>query len=136
MNLTILFLLAVLIAGSPEPARYGQATYYASGVFEQVYANRLAMGQLKPCAECVGYVALPLPADIGRRIWVRNELTGEWRGPLLAIDCAAPGDLALMRARGRVVELDYATAMAWHMAGPIPVEVTFVQPGGPLFRWQ
>jgi hypothetical protein len=133
--LTILFVLAVLATGSPEPTRYGKATYYDRGVMEEVFANRLAMGHVKTCAECVGYAALPTPADLGKRIWVRNERTEEWRGPLLAIDCAAPGDLAAMQAGGVVVEVDFATATAWKMAGPIPVEVVFAQPDGLLFYW-
>lgn len=116
--MTPLLALALLTAGD--------ATYYAPGVMAEVYANRLAWGQVQPCAECVGYVALMDCRDIGRLVWLD---WGDGRdGPYLVIDCAAAAHVAGLRERNRVVEVDYATAMRHHMAGPVPVRVLWRPP--------
>jgi hypothetical protein len=106
----------------PPPARQGvtgKATYYAPGVMETVYRNRLRMAQVQPCPECVGYLAVRSCADLGRRAWV--QYTGQWYGPFEIIDCAAPADLPAMVQRGRVVEVAYEWALAWGISGPAEV---------------
>jgi hypothetical protein len=106
--------LALLVAGS--------ATFYAPGVMEDVYANRLAWGHVQPCAACVGMVALMDRDTIGQLVYLqRDGLDPE--GPFLVVDCANAAHLAALRARNRVVEVDFETAQRWGMQGPIPVRV-------------
>lgn len=113
-----LFALALLTAGD--------ATYYAPGLMEEVYANRLAWGQVQPCPACVGYVALMDCRDLGRRVWLDwGDVTD---GPYQVIDCAAAAHVAGLRQRNRVVEVDYATALRHRMAGPVPVSVLWWPP--------
>src|SRR5450756_1681938 len=94
----------------------GQATFYGRGVMERVYANRLAMGDVDPCGDCVDFVAMRLRSDVGRRVVIRYA--GVVYGPFLVVDCAAPRDLGLMVARRRVVEVSWEQAAAWGMTGP------------------
>lgn len=116
--MTPLLALALLTAGD--------ATYYAPGVMDEVYANRLAWGQVQPCPACVGYVALMDSRDIGRLVWLDwGDVT---EGPYQVIDCAAAQHRAGLVARGRVVEVDYATALRHRMAGPVPVRVLWRPP--------
>ena len=109
-------LLALLVAGS--------ATYMDASFTAEVYGNRLAWGQVEPCAECVGYVAL-LDADrIGEHVWLSFDGGATHVGPLLVFDCAAAGDRAALRRRGWAVDIDGAT---WQRLGlpkmPVPVQV-------------
>ena len=107
-------LLSLLVAGS--------ATYYNPGIMDEVYRNRLAWGQIAPCAECVGYVAL-LDADmIGQRVYLQRDGKPP-EGPFLAIDTAAAGHRADLLRRGWAVDVDWPTAQRWGMRGPIPVRV-------------
>ena len=99
----------------------GQATFYGRGVMERVYANRLAMGDVDPCGDCVDFVAMRLRSDVGRRVMIRYA--GVVYGPFLVVDCAAPRDLGLMVARRRVVEVSWEQAAAWGMTGPVEVEL-------------
>lgn len=116
--MTTILALALLTAGD--------ASYYAPGVMEQVLDYRLGRGQVLPCPTCAGYVALLDRQDIGRLVWL------DWGdgidGPYLAIDCAAAEHRAGLERRGRVVEVDYATAMRHRMAGPVPVRVLWAPP--------
>ena len=101
----------------------GVATYYADGVMEQVLANRgLA------CAECVGSVALLDAAHLGQRVWLQAPGRAV-EGPYLVADCANRAHVAALRARGFVVDVDWATAQRWGMRGPLPgVRVWLAQP--------
>ena len=99
----------------------GMATYYAPGLMRQVYLNRIAMGQIRPCPECVGLVAMRYPEDLGRKVWIRYD--GVLYGPFLVVDCAAEKDLPRMIASERIVEVDYDWALEWWFSGPVPVEV-------------
>ncbi len=101
----------------------GLATYYSPGLFARVYANRVAWGHVQVCDDCVSLAAMIDRADVGKRIRVRNVATGETVGPLLVVDCAAPEDIASLRERRIVVEVDWGLAQLWGMTGPIEVEV-------------
>ena len=107
----------------PEPAPYasGMATYYAPGLMEQVYANRLLWGHVKPCQECVGLVAMLDREDVGRKVWLRYN--GQIYGPFLDVDCANPKDLEWLARHHRVVEVSGEQAQAWGMVGPVFMEV-------------
>jgi hypothetical protein len=107
-------LWALLVAGS--------ATFYAPGVMERVVANRLTWGQVEPCVECVGYVALLEPGWIGQRVWLRRSGQPD-EGPFLVVDCAAAGHREALRQRGWAVDVDWQTAQRWGMRGPVAVEV-------------
>jgi hypothetical protein len=76
-------LLSVLIAGS--------ATYYNPGLMDEVYRNRLAWGQVEPCGECVGMVALLDAERIGERVWLSFDGGSSHVGPMLVVDCATAG---------------------------------------------
>ena len=124
-----LWLLALLmfpgevrtVVSRPVVPVRGQATFYGRGVIERVYANRLAMGDVDPCGDCVDFVAMRLRSDVGRRVMIRYA--GVVYGPFLVVDCAAPRDLGLMVARRRVVEVSWEQAVAWGMTGPVEVEL-------------
>jgi hypothetical protein len=106
----------------------GQASYYGRGVMEGVYANRLVLGDVDPCGDCVDFVAMRLRSDVGRRVVIRYA--GVVYGPFLVVDCAAPRDLGLMVARRRVVEVSWEQAAAWGMVGPVEVELMPSANGG------
>jgi len=108
----------------------GLATFYAEGVMAEVVANRIAWGQITPCAECAGYVALLDPDTIGRRVWLHAPGRAI-EGPFLVVDCAKPTDRAYLLSRGWVVDVDWETGQRWGMNAPLPgVRVLFDQPGG------
>jgi len=96
----------------------GLATFYAAGVMEQVVANRVRWGQISPCAECVGHVALLDPETIGRRVWLQAP-GRPVEGPFLVVDCAAPQDRDYLLSRGWVVDLDWETGQRWGMNAPL-----------------
>jgi hypothetical protein len=95
---------------------HGSLTFYAPGVFETVYQNRLAWGHVKPCADCTGYLAVLDRKYLGRQAYVQTGATV--LGPLLIVDVAADKDRERLRRRGLVAEIDHANAMRLGMAGP------------------
>ncbi len=107
-------ILALLIAG--------QATYYAPGVMDEVFENRLAWGHVQPCELCVGMVALLDREMVGELVYLQRP-GYEVEGPFLVIDCAAAGDRANLVRRGWAVDVDWATAQRWGMRKPVPVKV-------------
>jgi hypothetical protein len=112
--------LALLIAGS--------ATYYNPGIMDQVYANRLAWGQVEPCGECVGMVALIDAERIGERVWLSFDGGSSHVGPMLVVDCATAGHREALLARGWAVDVGWDT---WQRLGlpkmPVPVQVWIAQ---------
>jgi hypothetical protein len=103
---------------------WGQATFYADGVFERVWDYR--EHTMPACSECVGYAAMLAPEHLGQRVWVSNG--SEWIGPLYVIDCADPRDLPDLVAANVVIEVDSWLAEKWNMRGPIEVRVSFRPP--------
>lgn len=106
----VALLLAVVMTGS--------VTYYADGVFDEVYTNRLAFGHVQPCPECIGLIAVLDRQFVGDLAYVTRPGRAE-EGPFLVADCAAVEDLARLQKRGLVAEVDWATAQRWGMRGPI-----------------
>jgi hypothetical protein len=102
----------------------GKATYYSEGLFEQVVSYRQGIGQIQPCAECIGYVALLEPEYIGTQVWLRRPRQAAI-GPFLVVDCGPqdPPGKAALKARGWAVDVDPALAAKWDMHGPVDVEV-------------
>jgi hypothetical protein len=102
-----------------------------AGVFEQVVANRLAWGQLEPCAECVGYVALLDAEHIGTQVWLQAP-GREVEGPFLVADVANRHNRTILQRNQWVVEVDWQTAQRWGMRGPLAgVRVYFDPPKPP-----
>jgi hypothetical protein len=91
----------------------GHVTYYAPGVMERVYANRLAWGHVQPCPACVGMVAVPDCRRLGERVTLQRPGRGP-EGPFLVVDCGR------LMTPGRIAEVDWPTARRWRMAGPLP----------------
>jgi hypothetical protein len=110
-------LLAIILA-----LYVGSLTYYAEGLMQEVYANRLAWGHVEPCAECVGQIALLDREHVGRHAYL--TIDGETSGPYLVVDCAADKDRERLRARGLVGEVDHATAARLGMLGGPLEDVT------------
>lgn len=90
----------------------GEVTYYAPGVMEAVYANRLAWGHVEPCPECAGLLAVADRELVGRRSWLRRP-GHPLEGPFLIVDCGQ------FITPGRIAEVDNVTARRWRMAGPL-----------------
>jgi hypothetical protein len=121
-----LLLTPVLQPGNPPwkeatelPAR-GQVTYYADGLMEWVYEQRLRQSRVPVCdpPACVGYVAMMRAGDLGRKVWLQRP--GELaEGPFLVVDYAAEQNFASLWARGVVAEVDFNTARRWGMHGPL-----------------
>ena len=106
----------------------GSVTYYNPGIMEATYEMRLQWGHVAPCPDCIGLIALLDRAHLGRRVWLQRP-GHPVEGPFLSVDCAADKDLARLRERGLVAEVDYETARRWGMAGPIAaVTVYFADP--------
>lgn len=103
-------LLAVVMTGS--------VTYYADGVFDEVYANRLAFGHVEPCPQCIGLIAVLDRQHVGKLAYVTRPGLPE-EGPFLVADCAAAKDLVRLHARGLVAEVDWQTAQRWGMRAPL-----------------
>lgn len=103
-------LLAVVMTGS--------VTYYADGVFDEVYSNRLAFGHVQACPECVGLIAVLDRQYVGDLAYVTRPGHVE-EGPFLIADCAAAKDFARLQKRGLVAEVDWETAQRWGMRGPL-----------------
>ncbi|MEM7128565.1 MAG: hypothetical protein AAF702_19685 [Chloroflexota bacterium] len=101
---------------SPLPA-YGQAMYYNPGIMELVLENRLKAGQVAPCRDCAGYVAMLRVGDLDRKIWIQLP-DGTVEGPFQVIDAADKKHIPMLITKGWIVDIDYETAMRWRMAGP------------------
>lgn len=99
----------------------GWLTYYASGVMEQVYANRLLWGHVQPCPACVGLAAAIDREMVGKYVALRGP--EGWEGPFLVVDCAMMQHVANLRERGIIGEVDYPTAKRWQMRGPVRGEM-------------
>ncbi|HXF61903.1 MAG TPA: hypothetical protein VNK95_09810, partial [Caldilineaceae bacterium] len=106
---------------SPLPIS-GKAMYYNPGIMQEVYAYRLSLGEIQPCSECIGYVALLRKGDLGRRVYLRWA-DGTVEGPFLVIDVAASHHIGLLLQRGWAVDVDYQTAMRRKMYSPVPVTI-------------
>lgn len=113
-----------------EPPLKGLATYYNPGLMPLVYANRVRAGEITPCPECVGVVALLRREHLNRRVWLIVE-GYEPVGPLLVIDCAPVSLYRYLLGRGWVADLDWPLAQTLHMRGPISLEVWFSDPRSP-----
>ena len=126
---------------SPLPV-FGRAMYYNPGIMSAVYTYRLQNQEVRPCAECVGYVALLRAGDLNRKVWLRWE-DGTIEGPFLVIDVAARHHVPLLLRRNWVVDVDYQTALRLDMSRPLAVTVlalppyiTADAPGAPDFRME
>lgn len=122
-------LLAVVMTGS--------VTYYADGVFDEVYTNRLAFGHVQPCTECIGLIAVLDRAYVGDLAYVTRPGHAE-EGPFLVADCAAMKDFGRLQQRGLVAEVDWATAQRWGMRGPlygVRVRIVDRRPSLPAAPW-
>lgn len=108
-----------------QPSRlpaYGKAMYYNPGVMELVLENRLKAGQVVPCRDCVGYVAMLRVGDLNSKVWIQlPDATVE--GPFQVIDTADKRHIPMLINKGWIVDVDYETAMRWGMAGPRLVTV-------------
>jgi hypothetical protein len=96
-----------------------------------VVAYREGIGQLTPCAECIGYVALLDAQYIGRKVWLQRPAQSV-EGPFLVGDCG-PQDVAGRQAlldRDWVVDVQYEIGVGrWDMHGPLAgVRVYFEPP--------
>jgi hypothetical protein len=100
----------------------GYAMFYNPNVMQEVLSNRLAMGHVSACNECVGNVALLRAGDLNRHVWLQWA-DGTVEGPFLVVDVAASKDVASLLARHWVVDVDNSTAVRRGMAGPVPVTV-------------
>ena len=96
----------------------GVATYYSDGLMQEVYTNRLVYGQVRPCPQCVGFVALNEARYLGAHIWLDWPCYGI-SGPYLVVDCAQTEHLAARVAAGRVVEVSRSVAKQLRMRGPV-----------------
>ncbi len=109
--------------GEPEPLdppwedetpfpETGELTRYGVGLFEQVWQNRVAWGQVTPCPECYtseGWqrlIATKRVGDINRRVCLNVPNVG-WYGPFLVADVARQDHAACLEGRGWVADLDY-----------------------------
>lgn len=99
---------------------HGALTYYDEGVFPEVVRNRLAYGQVEPCPECVGFIAVRDCEHLGDHAYLRVP-GRDTIGPLLIVDCAAQQHRAGMTKRGRIAEVEPWLARElgmWHV-GPL-----------------
>ncbi len=109
--------------GDPEPLdppwegqtnfpETGEITRYGVGLFEQVWQNRVAWGQVTPCPECYtteGWqrlIATKRVGDINRRVCLNIPSVGSY-GPFLVADVARQDHAACLEGRGWVADLDY-----------------------------
>jgi hypothetical protein len=146
----LLVLLAAIgaRAQAPEFGYWGQtplpqqglATYYNPGVMAEVLANRLEAGDIDPCPECVGTVALLRAGDIGRKVWLQPP-GGEPVGPFQVIDCARRQDVQPLLDRNWVVDVSFEVGQYWGMNRPLDGVIVFEDPadavpGRPVNRIQ
>ncbi len=111
---------------TPLPQQ-GLATYYNPGVMEQVLGYRLAAGDIDPCPECVGQVALLRAGDIGRRVWLQPP-GGDPVGPFLVVDCARRQDVQPLLDRNWVVDVSFEVGQYWGMLRPLDGVIVFEDP--------
>ncbi len=108
----------------------GRAMYYNPGVMERVLEYRVGIGNVQPCAECIGYAAMLRYGDLNRKVWIQlPDSTVE--GPFLVIDAADVKHVHELLQRNWAIDIDYETAMRWRMAGPRPVTVLDKPPQPP-----
>jgi hypothetical protein len=105
----------------------GYAMYYNPDVMTEVLTNRLRMGHITLCNECIGSVALLRPGDLNRRVWLQWA-DGTVEGPFLVADVAASQHVASLLARNWVVDVDYRTAMRRGIFNPVWVTVWAAPP--------
>ena len=130
IGLAILALAASLMSPvAADPLVVGRATYYNPPWMQEAYANRLAWGQVEPCPECVGMVALLDPEYIGRHVWLQRPGMDP-EGPFLVVDCAQRDHFVERERQGRIVEVsaEVAQAHGFFEVGPVDVGVWFVEP--------
>jgi len=91
----------------------GLAEFYAPQVMDaQVEYRGLVYDRVK----YVGAEALPFCSEIGHDAWLQR-VGWDWEGPFLVADCARRNDLyGIIVLRRAAVEVDFDTAVAWHMA--------------------
>ena len=90
----------------------GGSTYYNPGIMEQVIEYRTRVGDITPCPECIGHIALVRAGDINRRVWLQFD-DKSVEGPFLVTDCAARQDVPRLLRLGWGLDLDYQTAQRW-----------------------
>lgn len=111
----------------------GIITFYAQGVFEEVYANRLRWGQVQPCPECIGLAAVLDCGRLGEQVLIKGP--DGWEGPFLVVDCSNAAHLAQQKKRRLIAEVDWETGQRWHMRAPIAGDIRWwmaERPGGEL----
>lgn len=111
---------------SPLPIQ-GLATYYNPGVMEYVQSYRLGAGDIDPCPECVGSVALLRAGDIGRKVWLQPP-GGDPVGPFLVVDCARRTDVLPLLQRNWVVDVSFEVGQYWGMNRPLDNVIVFEDP--------
>ena len=89
----------------------GYATYYNPGIMEKVVVNRERWGQLPDCEDCVGYVAMLWPGDLGRTVCV-NAGTGIY-GPYQVADVAAGHHRSELIKKDWVLDADRPLWLDW-----------------------
>lgn len=108
-----------------QGALVGDAAFYGPGHNMAEIAERRGLS-LEGMA---GGVALMRRGDLGRVVWI--WIRGRWRGPFRVVDCSQRGHYAMNLARGRAVDLGWATWQALGLpADLVPVVVRFTDPGG------
>jgi hypothetical protein len=118
----------------------GYAMFYNPNVMQEVVANRLQMGHIAPCGECIGNIALLRAGDLNRRVWLQWP-DGTVEGPFLVADVAARHHVPQLLARNWAVDVDYQTAVRRRMTGPVwvtvlgspPANQQSTQPFAPLY---
>jgi hypothetical protein len=106
----------------------GDGSFYAKNVMESTVAYRIELGQIQPCPDCIGYVALMSCDELGRLVYLDFGDSLGIEGPFLTADCAQAEHIEGLRKRNRVVEVDWQTALRHHMAGPLPVRILWAPP--------
>lgn len=108
-------------------------TYYADGVFDEVYTNRITFGHVQPCPQCIGLVAVLDRQYVGDLAYITRPGHAE-EGPFLIADCAAAKDLVRLQARGLVAEVDYQTAQRWGMRAPLTGVTVRIESRNPPYK--
>ncbi|MCU0508658.1 MAG: hypothetical protein MUC34_09685 [Anaerolineae bacterium] len=111
---------------SPLPIQ-GLATYYNPGIMEYVQTYRLQAGDIDPCPECVGSVALLRAGDIGRKVWLQPP-GGDPVGPFLVVDCARRQDVLPLLQRNWAVDVSFEVGQYWGMNRPLDGVIVFEDP--------
>lgn len=96
----------------------GKITFYGAGVMEQVYKYRLGAGEVEPCMECVGMIAVLDAEHIGKHAYITLPNRTPF-GPFLIVDCARQQDLAPLRQAGLIAEVSRERGYLWDMRGAI-----------------